>query len=159
MKRFFTFTDLMVITSLFCIFALLTPVFFSPRNRRPAYQKRCTNNLKQMGIAMQMYFCDGTETTMPYNGKDLYIRTSGNFAQSLDLEPQFLSCPAKRNNNHFKKVYVLQKGIEGTHLNDFENADSRIAMDGDEFGAPQLHLKGLKMNILFGDGHVETGTP
>ncbi|WDE98532.1 hypothetical protein PQO03_11850 [Lentisphaera profundi] len=58
-----------------------------------------------------------------------------------------------------ENVYITPAIINGALFADIESPASRIAMDGDEFGDTQIHKNGEKLNILFGDGHVEAIAP
>jgi prepilin-type processing-associated H-X9-DG protein len=154
----FTLLELLVIIAVICfIIALLLPALGHTRtNPGP---KRCTNNLKQIGLAMIMYFSDSSESHMPHNnGKD-FLSSSDSMSQIFELDAELLSCPASRKCPQYQSVYIIQKEIAGASIDDFENPDSRILMDGDEYGQVQVHKSGGKMNVLFGDGHVEAVAP
>ena len=154
----FTLLELLVIIAVICfIIALILPALGHTRtNTGP---KRCTSNLKQIGTAMIMYFSDGSETKMPHNNGARYLQSHDNISRLFELEPEILSCRAKRNEPQYKGVYVMQRGVEGTSFEDIENPSSSITMDGDEYGHMQVHKNGCKLNVLFGDGHVESIAP
>ena len=158
----FTRTDLFAVIGAFCLVALLvvsTLHGLSPQRPDRAKSKDCMLNLKRMGIAMHMYFADGTETQMPEKGSSPYITSNDPMVQAFELELNSLSCPAKRKNSQYKSVYVTQKGVYGSLFKNIEHSDSRIVMDGNEFGDPQVHKTGWKLNALFGDGHIESTLP
>jgi hypothetical protein len=52
---------------------MILPALGTARDK--AQQKTCTNNLKQIGTAMIMYYSDGTETRVPANGTDKLIKS------------------------------------------------------------------------------------
>ena len=157
----FTRTDLFVIIAGFCLLTLLVAMVLPAlgHSRPYSYTKHCTNNLKQIGLAMQMYFSDGSETIMPHNNGARYLQSHDHISRLFELEPEILSCRAKRNEPQYKSVYVMQRGVEGTSFEDIENPSSSITMDGDEYGHMQVHKNGCKLNVLFGDGHVESIAP
>ncbi|WDE98537.1 hypothetical protein PQO03_11875 [Lentisphaera profundi] len=162
MKRFFTRTDLLVIIASFCVLGILMAAVIpalGPRMHTLSDTKRCTNNLKQIGTAMIMYFSDGSETRMPSNTGHRYLQSSDPISRLFELEPEILSCPAKRKCPQYKKVYITPSAINSALFADIESPASRIAMDGDQFGDTQVHKSGEKLNALFGDGHVEALAP
>lgn len=157
----FTRTDLFAILAAFAFLGLLCAMVLPAlgHTRTNPGPKRCTNNLKQIGTAMIMYFSDGSETIMPNNEGSRHLEMSDSVVQLFEIDATLLSCPAKRQCPQYESVYITQEGIAGSSINDFENPDSRITMDGDEYGQTQVHATGLKMNVLFGDGHVESVAP
>ena len=76
MRRGFTLIELLVVIAIIAILAaILFPVF--ARAREKAWQASCLSNLKQLGLAMQMYASD-------YDGK---IRASTNYPNGPIVPP------------------------------------------------------------------------
>ena len=62
-------------------------VLINQDQRRPAYSMKCTNNLKQVGLGMQMYFMDGSETHMPLDKGTLKVGNPQGWHALFELEP------------------------------------------------------------------------
>ena len=144
----FSLTNLFALIIIIGVLAsFILPATSGYHRRSPAYQKKCTNNLKQIGLAMQMYFSDGTETRMPMAYGT--IRKDGKNAWNdlFEIDEYMLECPAKRLGR--KKTYAIHPDASGGVLfSTIEFSDSAIA------GDTTVHKTGHKANILYGDGHV-----
>ena len=144
----FSLTSVVVLTLVIAVLAsFILPVSLGYYQRHPPYQKKCNNNLKQMGVAMQMYFWDENETRMPMAYGT--IRKDGKNAWNdlFEIDERHLKCPAKRMGR--KKTYGIHPDASGGVLfSSIETSDSAIA------GDTSVHRKGYKANILYGDGHV-----
>ncbi len=97
MKRGFTLIELLVVIAIIAILAaILFPVF--ARAREKARQASCLSNVKQLGLAPQMYAQDYDETLPP----SIAGRPSGALVTTFDLlEPytknkQIERCPSDR---------------------------------------------------------------
>ena len=159
MKKF-TLIELLVVVAIIGILAaMILPALGTARDK--AQQKTCTNNLKQVGTAMIMYFSDGSETKMP--AQALYLRSIDNagveWGNRFELTDGALSCAAKRldGNDADSKVYHPCAGIPAASFAACEDPQTRIATDGYGNGAllADAHDSGKKANTLAGDGHVE----
>ena len=134
-----------LIVALVSFASVILPVSSGVYRRNPPYEKMCTNNLKQIGVAIQMYFMDGNETHMPMAYGT--IRKDGKNAWNdlFEIDDANLKCPAKRFGR--KKTYAMHPDASGgVALSSIEHSDSAIA------GDTSLHKKGQKANILYGDG-------
>jgi len=153
-KRNFTAIDLIILIAIILVLmAMIIPALQTARSKRP--QKPCTNNLKQIGLAMSLYFADGSETEFPKNTKFNYLDEQSQIVKSLKIDLKNLTCKAQRVKAK-KSVYVVPTPIQGMKLDDFENVDSIIAYDGTTEGDVDFHKTGNRANALFGDGHVQT---
>ena len=162
MKKF-TLIELLVVVAIIGILAaMILPALGTARDK--AQQKTCTNNLKQIGTSMIMYFSDGSESNMPGQA-DAYIMAESNADEDdagalWELEDGALSCSAKRDatNVAAEKVYNFCAGTASAPFASVEDPQTRIATDTDEGGVADFHTSGGKANVLAGDGHVEATT-
>jgi prepilin-type N-terminal cleavage/methylation domain-containing protein/prepilin-type processing-associated H-X9-DG protein len=161
MNKKFTLIELLVVVAIIGILAaMILPALGTARDK--AQQKTCTNNLKQIGTSMIMYFSDGSEINMPAQAS--YIQSE---AQSGDtewgalwqLEDGALSCNAKREDTNAvdEKVYGPCTGIASASFAAVEDPQTRVATDTN-VDAADSHKSGGKANVLAGDGHVESTT-
>lgn len=163
MKKF-TLIELLVVVAIIGILAaMILPALGTARDK--AQQKTCTNNLKQMGTAMIMYFSDGTETLMPtaagnYFQADDAGGAATDFGALWELEYGTLSCGAKRDatSGANDKVYTDCASVAGNSFSAVEDPQTRIATDAVAAGTADTHTSGGKANVLAGDGHVEATT-
>ncbi|MGD9495008.1 MAG: DUF1559 domain-containing protein [Armatimonadota bacterium] len=99
MRRFgFTLIELLVVIAIIAILAaILFPVFAKAREK--ARQTSCLSNLKQLGLACQMYAQDYDETLLrPYRymylGGSQYLWWWGDLLQPYIANYQILECPS-----------------------------------------------------------------
>ena len=165
MNKKFTLIELLVVVAIIGILAaMILPALGTARDK--AQQKTCTNNLKQVGTAMIMYFSDGSETAIPPNS-DNYLRandggaTDNQVGDLWDLSAGSLSCNAKRTaQTGNEKVYALCTGIASANFDSVEDPQTRVATDSAKNGTTAgVHESGGKANVLAGDGHVEATAP
>jgi prepilin-type N-terminal cleavage/methylation domain-containing protein len=119
-KTGFTLIELLVVVAIISILvALLMPSL--QRAKESGRRAACTDNMRQIGMALQMY-CDDNEGTFPffysYDGYDHYWPTTGNFRSSYAGSPKIFRCPSINLND---PGYAQMFGSYQTHycLNDF----------------------------------------
>ncbi len=139
-------------TVIACIALILVAMLLPPSGQsRVSYQKsqitKCKNNLKQIGLMMQSYYSDGTATAMPILKRfEVDSRNDGGFG----FDANMLSCSAEHKGP--SRDFVWNPKISGTFA-EWNNPHSPWIWD-----ATPHHYSG-KVNVLFGDGHVEELTP
>ena len=115
--------------------------------------EKCQKQLKQLGMCIQSYYSDGTSVDLPIFTD---AKVTANFA-GLGFDAQMMSCPAARNDPHaalgLNLHYVWNPKASGGKWPHWNNSRSPLIWDA----LPHKH-KG-KVNVLFGDGHVEEMTP
>ncbi|WP_337994453.1 type II secretion system protein [Lentisphaera marina] len=159
MKKF-TLIELLVVVAIIGILAaMILPALGTARDK--AQQKTCTNNLKQIGTAMIMYFSDGSETNIPtFTTYFQESATAGSPGLLWELEYGALSCNAKRNTAQAAtaKIYSICTDVSANTFAAVEDPQTRIATDASANGTSDYHKSGGKANVLAGDGHVEAAT-
>lgn len=177
-KRAFSLIELLVVITIIGIFiALLVPVL--GKARELARRAQCANNLRQIGIAIQMYTDDHNGIIMPCtlgwsqtiweaNAPNGFGVLYPNYADSLDI----LYCPGAKKSFLFMKSgfgsptgsvycdYVYGVTVEGnqsirieTFTNKILAADFSCSMSGPWGSKGCNHPGGL--NVLWGDFSVQ----
>jgi prepilin-type N-terminal cleavage/methylation domain-containing protein/prepilin-type processing-associated H-X9-DG protein len=98
-RRAFTLVELLVVIAIISILAaILFPVF--SRARAKALQTACLNNVKQMGMAVQMYAQDYDEILPPsITGPDvMHLVTTMELIQPYQMNTQIMFCPMDTQN-------------------------------------------------------------
>ncbi len=161
MRKRFTLVELLVVIGIIAVLAaMLMPALAKAREQ--ANRADCTNNLKQVGLAVQMY-ANENRNQMPFAGSDSDNRHGGaeDLQPLLDFEyietPQVFICrstkdaPSNTKTNGVYQIdenscsYLYYSGFALTDLNaEMAYMRDRFANHGKIYG-----------NVLFGDAHVE----
>ncbi|MHB9133152.1 MAG: DUF1559 family PulG-like putative transporter [Armatimonadota bacterium] len=147
MRKGFTLIELLVVIAIIAILAaILFPVFAKAREK--ARQTSCTNNQRQMAIAISMYVQDNSETFFP----DSVSSSWATYVKPYN-EPSIYDCPTKtgRGSNDapeygFNGNFFGASG--GTAMGDVKQpADTLLLAD--------LRLPAAKKNSCFYDPDAE----
>ena len=117
---------------------------FGCTSRPAANITKCKNTLKQLGLCIQSYYSDGTSINLPVLRR--YEVSPANDG-GLGFDANMLSCYAARLDN--STHYVWNPKLSGGKWTDWNNQHSPLAWDASP------HKINDKINVLFGDGHVE----
>ncbi|MFP4250912.1 MAG: DUF1559 domain-containing protein [Armatimonadota bacterium] len=117
MKRGFTLIELLVVIAIIAILAaILFPVF--ARAREKARQSSCLSNLKQIGLAIQMYAQDYDERLAPYYvlSPDASTRASGWYdcLYPYTKNEQMFVCPSEEysaSGRHWREGFPSGAGV------------------------------------------------
>jgi prepilin-type processing-associated H-X9-DG protein len=110
--------------------------------------KFCQMNLKQMGLCIHHYFDNQSLSTLPIL-KNFEVSTTNDGGFGFDAH--MLSCPAERHD--LSMCYVWNPKLSGGKWADWNKPNSPLIWDASP------HRVNGKINVLFGDGHVEEMTP
>jgi prepilin-type processing-associated H-X9-DG protein len=130
----------------FCIFILFLFIAAASSARKSARKISCTNNLKQIGLALRMYSAANNGEFPNKNGRaGLQMLVDSGFLENTHV----YSCPSSRGRVNNKKDVALHSSYcYAGGMNESSSVLSAIAMDRsnnhDKYG-----------NILYIDGHVK----
>ncbi|HEX2951604.1 MAG TPA: DUF1559 domain-containing protein, partial [Armatimonadota bacterium] len=170
----FTLIDLLVVIAIIAILAaILFPVFAKAREK--ARQTQCLNNLKQIGMGIQMYTQENDEkfpvafTEPSGNANGIYddgtdaLQWRTDIGSYVSAEKVF-KCPSVGKNTS-GYYYGYEAFLSGRALGGFNARLNDIPVVGDA-EAPVLESPSEasmrhngKANWTFGDGHVGQYTP
>jgi prepilin-type N-terminal cleavage/methylation domain-containing protein len=158
-KHGFTLIELLVVIAIIAILAaILFPVFAKAREK--ARQTSCTNNLKQIATATQIWSQDNNEM----------LPDPGNFWGAINLDKGVLKCPTKSRlaNGYVFNYFVGGKAIgkldppdqvliaaDGVHTVTAAQPFENVAYGAGDYETRHAAGNGNKMIAVFGDGHVE----
>ena len=161
-RRGFTLIELLVVIAIIAILAsILFPVF--SRAREKARETTCRSNLRQIGVAIQMYASDYDGLLPLANSQPSVAGPPGlpDVIQPYVRNVQIFRCPSDRpkkwqteGTSYDYGLTLLDIGMPPQPLDyPFNTEPSQCPLCGDfeqdwHFGKP---------NILFVDGHVKTG--
>lgn len=159
-SRGFTLIELLVVIAIIAILAsILFPVF--ARAREKARETTCKSNLRQLGLAIQMYAGDWDGCLPIANAQPSVdgLPGLGDVIEPYVKNTQVFRCPSDRDNKY---------KLEGTSYN-YGSGWFNVGMGTHELDAPYgqepsecpvladavkgWHNQGL--NVLYADGHVK----
>lgn len=128
-----------------CALFALVVIITTPDGREKANVTKCKNNLKQIGLCLHAYF-EGNE-----NGRFPQTLASVKVDQRavlyFGLDANMLTCPAAHEK--YPDEYRWNPALAGGRWRDWNHAESPLIWDATP------HKVNGKVNVLFGDGHVE----
>ena len=176
MRRGFTLIELLVVIAIIAILAaILFPVF--ARAREKARQSACLSNLKQIGLAFQMYAQDYDERVCHYFSRD-HANNNARIYWNLLLQPyikntQVQHCPSRSGatlSYGYNYHHLIGAGGAGWSLADVDYPAEHLAMCDNHnvlAGCPHnssytYYTPGLNplphnegINVVFVDGHAK----
>ena len=109
---------------------------------------KCKNNLKQFGLVIHSYYNESDTTALPILKRyAIEAANDGGFG----FDANMLCCPAQRQDHSMH--YVWNPKISGGTWAEWSTPHSPLIWDASP------HKFNDKINVLFGDGHVEELTP
>ncbi|MEN9359243.1 MAG: hypothetical protein RL095_778 [Verrucomicrobiota bacterium] len=124
--------------------AMLLPALGAVREK--ANVTKCKNNLKQMGICIQVRFSDGLTTHMP-TGEEAAGLVDRVDAEYWGFDQFMTKCPAAHQDG--SSTYVWNPNVAGAEWSTLNSPSVPLIWDATP------HKVSNKVNVLFGDGHVE----
>jgi len=126
--------------------AMLLPALAKP-NYDGRRNIKCKNNLKQMGLAIHSYYSDRVSTALPILKS---FEVSAINDGGLGFDANMLSC---RLDPKAVQGYLWNPKLSGGSFVEWNNPNSPLIWDATP------HKFNGKVNVLFGDGHVDQLTP
>ena len=140
-------TYVAIVIAVLLLLFFLFPSIDEP-SRESATVPKCKNILKQIGLCIQSYYSDGTSINLPVLKR--YEVSPANDG-GLGFDANMMSCPAARLDN--SSHYVWNPKLSGGKWPEWSTPKAVWIWDAAQ------HRRDNKLNVLFGDGHVEEMTP
>ena len=128
--------------------AMLVPALGAVKEK--ANVTKCKYELKMMGLSMQNYFSDGVSTHMPKGDEASGVVDTVD-AEFWGFDSNRLKCSAAHQGSD--SHYIWNPSAAGAEWAQLNNPDSPLIWDASP------HKVSGKVNVLFGDGHVEERDP
>jgi prepilin-type N-terminal cleavage/methylation domain-containing protein/prepilin-type processing-associated H-X9-DG protein len=171
----FTLVELLVVMAIIaCLVSLLLPSLATVRQKADTI--KCTSNMRQIGVAVNLYVSDHSERTPiiePWPSQPVYSSTDGaqTMLQSLatyGVTSAALQCPSDlKGPNYYAKEgssYQWFPGASNQNTHSVTNFFPRMTSQNQTLPMSKLMLafdySGVhngQYNVLFGDGHVAAG--
>jgi len=171
----FTLVELLVVMAIIaCLVSLLLPSLATVRAK--ADTMKCVGNMRQIGVAVNLYVSDHSERTPiiePWPSQPVYTSTDGaqTMLQALGtygVTEASLQCPSDlKGPNYYAKEgssYQWFPGVSNQNTHSISNFFPRMTNQNQAMTMSQLFLafdySGVhtgKYNVLYGDGHVAAG--
>ena len=117
----FTLIELLVVIAIIAILAaILFPVFSQAREK--ARQATCTSNLKQIGMAFNMYIQDNDDAIPTVNGC-AWSLWSGQISPYVN-SPKVFECPTARSEGNIRTIATVAGNQHIPYGYNFENPNS-----------------------------------
>ena len=112
---------------------------------------KCKNNLKQLGLSIQSYYSDYSDNALISMPTLKSFEATAANDGGMGFDANMTSCSAERFDG--SRYYVWNPKLSGGKWADWNKPNSPLIWDASP------HQINGKINVLFGDGHVEEMTP